>query len=156
MFDKLAKLGGPMILQVLEDVENGNLHPVPQNEEEHTYAKMLSKATGQIDFSKPAVQIERLIRGLNPWPSAYCFLDGKMLKIWEADVVTKEAVLADAQEEQPGTIIAINKDSFVIKTGKEYLKVLSVQLEGKKRMDTASFLRGYTVEKGTVLLSERK
>lgn len=154
LFDKLAKLGGPMILQVLSDAEKGNLHPVPQEEEKHTYAKMLSKTMGQIDFSMSAVQIERLIRGLNPWPSAYCFLDGKMLKIWEAEVLPKEAAL-EAEALENGAVVAVEKDSFVVKTGEGYLRVLSVQLEGKKRMDTAAFLRGYVLEKNTILRCRR-
>lgn len=154
LFDKLAVLGGPMILKVLEEAEKGNLHPVAQEEEKHTYAKMLSKETGQIDFEKPAIEIERLIRGLNPWPSAYCFLKGKMLKIWEANVLTGDQVTAD-ENALPGTIVAVNKKDFIVRTQQDYLQVLSVQLEGKKRMDTASFLRGYTLECGTVLQRNR-
>ena len=70
LFDKLSQLGGPMILEVLKQAEAGELHPVPQGEE-YTYAKMLSKETGKLDFTRPAVELERLIRGLNPWPSCY-------------------------------------------------------------------------------------
>lgn len=155
LFDKLSKLGGPMILKVLEDAKAGKLNPIPQNESEHTYAKMLTKSTGQIDFSKSALEIERLIRGLNPWPSAFCFLDGKMLKIWEADIVDAKDVLAADDDDIAGTIVEVNKNNFVVKTGENYLRIQSLQLEGKKRMDTASFLRGYAVEKGTVLTGER-
>lgn len=142
-----------MILEVLAMAENGELHAVPQEEEKHTYAKMLSKSTGQIDFSYTAVQIERLIRGLNPWPSAYCYLEGKMLKIWEADVIP-----ADFTEEENvlenGTIVKVEQDSFLVKTAEGFLKILSVQLAGKKRMDTAAFLRGYSLKEKTVLSSE--
>lgn len=155
LFDKLAKLGGPMILEVLKEAEQGNLHPIPQEEEKHTYAKMLSKATGQIDFSQSAAAIERLIRGLNPWPSAYCFLEGKMLKIWEADVLAADWKTGTELLEN-GTVVLVEKDSFIVKTGDGFLKVLSVQLEGKKRMDTAAFLRGYSLEADTVLKSQRQ
>ena len=120
---------------------------------EHTYAGMLSKATGQIDFSSSAIEIERLIRGLNPWPSAYCYLGDKMLKIWEADVLKEAGEECSGMEN--GAIVAVNKSDFIIKTGEGFLKVLSVQLEGKKRMDTAAFLRGYPLEKGMVLKSSR-
>ncbi len=151
LFEKLASFGGRMILEVLKSAEEGTLCPVKQNESEHTYAKMLSKETGRIDFSKPAVEIERLIRGLNPWPSAYCFLDGKMMKIWEADVA------CPLDEEnftlENGTVAAVGKSDFTVKTGEGFLKVLSVQLEGKKRMDVAAFLRGYPLERGMVLKS---
>ncbi|MCI8377347.1 MAG: methionyl-tRNA formyltransferase [Lachnospiraceae bacterium] len=151
LFEKLAAFGGRMILEVLKSAEEGTLCPVKQNESEHTYAKMLSKETGRIDFSKPAVEIERLIRGLNPWPSAYCFLDGKMMKIWEADVACPFNEENSALEN--GTVAAVGKSDFTVKTGEGFLKVLSVQLEGKKRMDTAAFLRGYPLERGMVLKS---
>lgn len=154
LFDKLAKLGGPMMLKVLDMAKKGTLRPVPQNDADHTYAKMLSKATGQIDFTKSAVEIERLIRGLNPWPSAFCFLDGKMLKIWEADVVDAMEEAGDSDCE-PGMIVKIEKASFTVKTGKGYLKIHSVQLEGKKRMDCDAFLRGYKLECNTKLEQSR-
>ena len=150
LFEKLAKLGGPMILEVLEAAEKGELHPVSQEEEKHTYAKKLSKSTGLIDFSKAAIEIERLIRGLNPWPSAYCYLEGKMLKVWEAEVVP-----ADFSEEEYaveyGTIVKVGQDHFLVRTADGLLKILSVQLAGKKRMDTAAFLRGYPLKEHTVL-----
>lgn len=153
LFEKLAKLGGPMILKVLEKAEAGELTPVPQNHEEHTYAKMLSKSTGQIDFSKSAVELERLVRGLNPWPSAYCFLDGKMLKIWEADVAED---IEGTSSLENGTIVSVGKADFTVKTGKGLLKIHSVQLEGKKRMDSDAFLRGYALESGMVLKSRKE
>ena len=157
LFEKLASFGGPMILEVLDMAEEGRLNPVKQGEDS-TYAKMLSKSTGKIDFSKDAVSIERLIRGLNPWPSAFAFIHGKMLKIWEADVLSEEEVAAAGMSDdaaEPGTITAIGKDKIVVKTGKDYLVVTSLQLEGKKRMDTGAFLRGYKLEAGEKLLSER-
>lgn len=157
LFEKLASFGGPMILEVLDMAEEGRLNPVKQGEDS-TYAKMLSKSTGKIDFSKDAVSIERLIRGLNPWPSAFAFIHGKMLKIWEADVLSEEEAEAAGMSDdtaEPGTITAIGKDKIVVKTCKDYLVVTSLQLEGKKRMDTGAFLRGYKLEAGEKLLSER-
>ena len=154
LFDKLAKFGGRMMLQVLEAAEEGTLQPVKQNDSEHTYAKMLSKETGRIDFSKSAVEIERLVRGLNPWPSAYCFLGDKMLKIWEADVA--EAAEDECPDLECGAVVMVGKSDFTVKTGEGFLKILSVQLEGKKRMDTAAFLRGYSLEQGAVLRSGRR
>lgn len=106
---------------------------------------MIKKSMGKIDFNDEAVVIERLIRGMNPWPSAYTSFNGKTLKIWDADVIEKE------YDGVPGEIVEIDKDSFVIKTGKGALKILSLQLEGKKRMDTDAFLRGVKIEKGVIL-----
>lgn len=152
LFEKLAELGGPMILKVLDAVEEGSLKPVPQNDAEHTYAKMLTKETGKIDFSKSAAEIERLVRGLNPWPSAYCYLEDKMLKIWEADVLTETA---NTDNMETGAVTEVGKSYFTVKTGDGLLKVLSVQLEGKKRMETGAFLRGYALQEGTVLKNEK-
>lgn len=154
LFERLAAFGGPMILKVLEDAQAGNLHPIPQKDEEHTYAKMLTKAVGEMDFTKSAVELERLIRGLNPWPSAYTHLHGKMLKVWEADVIPWQELSEEQQSSKPGMILAVEKDSFTVQTGEGALRLLTVQLEGKKRMDVAAFLRGYSLKEGEFLGKE--
>lgn len=145
LFDKLSQLGGPLILKVLDQAEQGCLQPVPQKEEEHTYAKMLNKALGKLDFAKSALELERLIRGLNPWPSAYTYIEGKMLKIWEADVTE------GSQGAGPGTVTEVSRDSFTVQTGQGGLQIHSLQLEGKKRMATEAFLRGFPMQKGMKL-----
>lgn len=147
LFDKLSGLGGPLLLQALEQAEQGTLSPVPQEHEKHTYAKMLSKELGEIDFTKDAIVIERLIRGLNPWPSAYTHLDGKMLKLWDADVKAQE----QTQAAKPGQIVEVGKDYFTVQTGRDLLVIRSLQLEGKKRMDTEAFLRGYSLTEESIL-----
>lgn len=138
LFDKLALEGGKLILETLEKLENHTATRTPQNEEEATHAGKITKELGEIDFHKSAVEIERLIRGLNPWPSAFTFLDGKVLKIWDADVVD------EAVKEEPGTICSKNK-KLKIATGEGYLDIKELQLEGKKRMDVISFLNGYQI-----------
>ena len=136
LFDKLSIKGGELILKTLEQLENNTVKRIPQNEEASTYAGKITKELGHIDFQKPAVEIERLIRGLNPWPSAFTFLDGKVLKIWDADVIDEPV------KEEPGTICKKNK-SLQVATGEGYLDIKELQLEGKKRMDVISFLNGY-------------
>lgn len=145
LHDKLSAAGGQLILSTLKGLEEGTLKGTPQGDSDTCYAKMLKKSLGDIDWTMEAAAIERLIRGLNPWPSAYTCLHGKTLKIWEADVVDKEYGVA------PGTVAAAGKDGLTVQTGKGALALRSVQLEGKKRMDIPSFLRGYSVEEGTVL-----
>lgn len=158
LFEHLAKLGGPLLLKALDAVEKEELQPIPQNDEEHTYAKMLNKATGKIDFSMDACSIERLIRGLNPWPSAYCYLQNKMLKIWEADVVEceeakeKGCILTDGEA---GKVVLVTKKELLVQTANGCLSLKSVQLEGKKRMDIEAFLRGFHVQEGEYLKSEK-
>ena len=97
---------------------------------------------GNLDFSKPAAELEQLIRGLNPWPSAYTRLGKKTVKIWDADVSDKE------YEGEYGEITEVTKDAFTVKTGKGSLIVRELQMEGKKRMYTDAFLRGVTLNKG--------
>lgn len=144
LFDKLSRLGGKLILSTLSGLENGTVVPRKQGETTTPYAKMLKKTMGEIDWNMEAAAIERLIRGLNPWPSAYTSCNGKTLKIWAADV------LPGGQGEEPGRVRA-GKDSLLVETGSGLLSITELQLEGKKRMDTASFLRGFSISDGTVL-----
>ena len=143
LFDKLSALGGELILSTLEKMENGTITRTPQGETTTSYAKMLKKTMGEIDWSMEAVKIERLIRGLNPWPSAYTSLKGKTVKIWSADVV------AGNTTGNPGCV-TVSKDKLLVECGEGFLSITELQLEGKKRMETAAFLRGFTVEDQTV------
>lgn len=136
LFDKLAIEGGKLILKTLIELENGTAVRTPQDDSKSNYAGMINKQLGKIDFNKSANEIERLIRGLNPWPSAYTKMDGKTLKIWDADVDDSE------NDSAPGTIIEVGKDFIRVATGKGSLKILELQLEGKKRMKTRDFLNG--------------
>lgn len=147
LHDKMAVLGSELLLETLRQAEEGTLHPIPQNDEDSTYAKMLTKETGKIDWNLDAAQIERYVRGLNSWPSAYSGYKGKTLKIWCAEV------LPEVTEEKPGTVVSVEKDSFTVQTGNGCLRILELQMEGKKRMDAGSFLRGVKIEKGDVLCS---
>ncbi len=137
LFDKLADLGGQLILNTLDKLETGTATRTRQDDARSTYAGKITKELGKIDFTKSAVEIERLIRGLNPWPSAFTYMDDKMLKIWNADV------LEETVEEEPGTITEVNKKFIKVATGEGYLLLKEIQLEGKKRMDVTSFLNGY-------------
>lgn len=145
LFEKLSRAGGPLILKTLEALENGTAVRTKQPEEGATYAGMLDKSLGNIDWTQSAAKIERLIRGLNPWPSAYTGYKGKTMKLWAADV------LEGTFEGVPGEIIKVEKERFLVRTGDGALAVKELQLEGKKRMDAASFLRGFSLEEGEIL-----
>ena len=145
LFDRLAVLGAEAVVEALAQFENGTVTRRRQNEEESSHVGMLTKEMGQLDFNKDAVTLERLIRGLNSWPSAYTKLNGKTLKIWDADAVESEEKL------QPGTVFAVRKDSFCIACGEGTLVIYEVQLEGKKRMPVKDFLLGYPLEEGCLL-----
>ncbi|MCR5402426.1 MAG: methionyl-tRNA formyltransferase [Butyrivibrio sp.] len=208
LFDKLSVLGGELIVEALPKIERGELTPVPQDEEAATKCGKMSKDMGEIDFGKSAIAIHNLVRGLNPWPSAYTHLFGKMLKIWRTEpldpselnalldnsgnsdknnsekkpkdgsennvpnskaagidnnaqsikaagidnnVQSIKAADIDNKAFRPGTVIAVLKDSIIVSTGKGFLKVLEVQLEGKKRMEVKAFLLGNKLTEGIVL-----
>jgi methionyl-tRNA formyltransferase len=132
-------------VKTLEKAEAGTLNPVKQDESEATYVKMISKSFGELDFTKSAETLERMVRALNPWPSAYTHLDGKLLKIWDADV--EESTEASAV----GAVATDHKTYLKITCGEGVLSVNELQLEGKKRMKTADFLRGYNIKENTIL-----
>ncbi|MBE5826061.1 MAG: methionyl-tRNA formyltransferase [Butyrivibrio sp.] len=148
LFDKLSVLGGELIVEALPKIEKGELTPVPQDDEKATKCGKLSKDMGLLDFTKDAESLRNLVRGLNPWPSAYTYLGNKMLKIWKAE--TLDALDKD-KDKEPGTVTAVYKDSFDVLTGDKLLRILEVQLEGKKRMTVKDFLLGYHLNAGDKL-----
>ncbi|MBO4483796.1 MAG: methionyl-tRNA formyltransferase [Lachnospiraceae bacterium] len=138
LHDRLAELGAEALTEALPKILDGSLKPVPQGEMTTPYAKQLTKEIGKLDFTQPAELLERYVRGLNPWPGTYTFLNGKLLKIWKADVTE---LPKDAGE--PGSITDINAETFTFVTADGGLRILELQPEGKRRMKTAEFLRGY-------------
>ena len=134
LFDRLSDVGAQLLVKTLEEAKAGTLKLQKQNDEEASYVKMIKKSFGELDFSKEADALERLIRGLNPWPSAFTHLNGKMLKIWDADVYTKEQAEAEFPEystdfkgAEPGQIAAVLPHTFFIGCGKDLLKVNEVR-----------------------------
>ena len=149
LFDKLSEAGGRLCVETLAKLEKGEITPEKQGESPTAYASMLDKKMGNIDWNKSAVVIERLVRGLNPWPSAYTHLDGKTLKIWACDVLPQSASKGES-----GEILEVTKDAIHVQTGDGLLVLREIQLAGKARMDAGAFLRGYKVVPGTVLSAE--
>lgn len=142
LHDKLMVIGGEAIVEALELLETGALEPEKQDHTLSCHAKLITKEMGNIDFNQPAIVINRLIRGLNPWPSAYTFYKGKQLKIWETQV---EGVDSSAE---PGTITEVTKSDIKVACREGQLSIQSLQLEGKKRMSTHDFLLGVKVQPG--------
>ena len=158
LHDKLAAVGAGLIVEALAKLERGELAPEKQNEEETCYAKRLQKSMGRIDWQQSAGKLDCLIRGLISWPGAYTVLRGKNLKIWEAEAVERPggapedpAVCPDSAAVLPGTVVAVTREVFYVKTGEGLLKILAVQPEGKKRMPVKEFLLGYQVKAGEQL-----
>ena len=151
LFDRLAVLGAETIVEALPLIEAGKLTPIPQDDAASTYAGMLKKDMGLIDWTWDAGKIERYVRGLNSWPSAYTYINGKQLKIWGAEVIEATEATNDFSEANAGSIAALNKDSIDVMTGKGQLRIKVIQLEGKKRMDVGAFLLGYKLNVGDKL-----
>ncbi len=143
--DKLSVAGARLCVETLKKIEDNSVTFEKQDDSLSNYVKILNKSIGSIDWSMPAVNIERLIRGLNPWPSAYSIMGNKTLKIWKANVIEKDT------SGEIGTVVDIEKDSIHVKTGKGLLAITELQLEGKKRMPAEDFLRGIQLEVGTKL-----
>lgn len=145
LHDKLSPLGAEALIETLKQVEEGEVKPVPQGETPTPYARMIEKEMGNIDWCKDAIQVDCLIRGLNPWPSAYTMLEDKVMKVWKGEVLTEDL------GKSPGEIVRVDKDGLVVQTGKGCIKITELQVPGKKRMLASAFLLGYKVPVHTVL-----
>lgn len=149
LFDKLAAAGAKLLVETLPSVADGTAGYEKQPEESTTpYACMIKKQMGQIDWNRSAAEIERLVRGMNSWPSAYTKLDGKTLKIWASHVESAGSVTnAKGQDSvAAGTVRKTDKNGIYVQTGDGILCIEELQLEGKKRMTADAFLRGYTMK----------
>lgn len=144
LFEKLSKEGAKLLVDTLPRLERGEIEPVKQNDAESSHTKMMSKSLGEINWSKSAVEIERLVRGLNSWPSAYTYINGKSVKLWRCAVADKDFDGA----KKAGEIIKVTKDTVEVACGTGILRICELQLEGKKRMDIKSFLLGNQWKEG--------
>lgn len=143
LFDKLSKAGADLLVKTLPSIFDGTAVYEKQPEESPTpYAAMITKQMGLLDFTKSAEVLERLVRGLNPWPSAYTFLNGKTLKVWKSSVGEEKGSAL------PGTVVKTDRCGIHVACCDKTLILEEIQLEGKKRMDADAFLRGYPVEAG--------
>lgn len=132
----LAELGAPALLKTLADLEQGTLHPIPQNPAQACYAAKITKEEAQLDWRQTAVMLERQVRAFNPWPVAYTHLQNDLLRIWRAQALPN----APTHEAIPGTLLAIHKASLDVATGHGILHLLEVQLPGTRRLPVADFL----------------
>ena len=146
LFDRLSMLGAKLLVEALDLIESGNATFTKQNDDLATHVKMLKKEDGIIDFSKSAREIYNFVRGMNPWPCAYTFLDEKPLKVHSSDIVEIEAFA------QPGEVIcADSKRGLIIATGNGFIRLKDIQAEGGKKMADTAYLLGHKIEIGTKL-----
>ncbi len=151
LHDKLMALGGEAIVEALTLLEQGKLVPEKQDDSLSCYAPMIEKSMGRIDFTGKATALDRLIRGLTPWPGTFTFCRGRQLKIWKAEAVASDRVGRAPSGAVPGEILAVDKDTLTVMTGEGALRIYELQLEGKKRMTTRDFLLGVKLQPGELL-----
>ena len=144
LHDQLMAMGGRLLAETIDGLANGTITPEKQDDSISNYAGMLNKETGHIDWSKSAVEIHNLIRGLNSWPVAWSMKDGKNYKFWRTKVENSNS------DKASGTVVKLRKNSFCIATGEGLLEVLEIQPPSKKRMSAGDLLRGHGVADGDI------
>ena len=162
LFDKLAVVGGNLCCMALTAIEEGVAERVPQDTAKATKVGLIKKDLGKIDFTRPAEEICRYVRGLNPWPSTFTEFGGRTLKIWKASeaplihgLIKNETINGrPADQVAPGTVVYVDDSQMVVMTGDGYLSLEEVQLEGKRRMDISDFLHGNGITVGETLGNE--
>ena len=142
--NKLSVIGAQLLLETIQGLQNGTLQRIPQKEQEATYAPMITKETGHIDWSKKCDEIICLIHGLDPAPTAYTIYNGEMLKIWQAEKIEQNIG-------EVGEVTAVTKKGFVVTAGDGSIVITEVQAKGKKRMGADAYLRGHSIAIGTIL-----
>jgi methionyl-tRNA formyltransferase len=145
LHDELSVMGAELLVETLPKLEAGEITPEEQDDTLSTYAKMLSKKEGKIDFTKSPEEIERMIRAFDSWPGAYTAYGDKVMKIWKASVKNNK------NEAAPGTVTAVSNAGIEIAAGGSTLVAEIIQMPGKKRVEVKEFLKGNNIEIGTVL-----
>lgn len=133
MHDKLAELGAIVLMETVKSIKEGTAQAQPQNDKDATYAPMLKKEMGKIDWKRSASEIVNLIRGMNPWPGAYSYAGGKRFKVFSAEVCGGEGV--------PGQVLSVT-DGLLVAAAEGSVKIDEIQPENKKRMKFADFVKG--------------
>ena len=146
LYDRLSYVGASLLIKTIDGLVAGKITPVKQNDEDASYAPMLTKDMGGIDFSLQAAEVHHKILGLSDSPGACCYLDGKRLKVYRSVLVTTEKTSSE-----PGTII--DEHDFTVSCGSGSVRFTEIQAEGSKRMSVSDYLRGRPVKKGTKLAS---
>lgn len=146
LHDRLAEVGARLLIEALDLIEEGKVQAEKQDESLSTYAHMISKADGKVDFRRSPEEIERLIRGFDPWPGAFCDCGDVVMKLWQAEPLEE-----DTQGIQPGTVLSADAEGLKIACGGRALLVTEIQVPGKKRVSVGEYLKGNHIEVGTVL-----
>ena len=145
LHDKMMVQGAEVLKDTIDLISKGEAPREKQNDEETCYSPIMDKSLGNIDWSKSATDIHNLIRGVNPWPSAYTTYDKQTMKIWKTKVLDK------LSEKTPGTILSVDKNGIEVITGDKVLQISEIQMSGKKRMIVSEYIKGNDISTGIVL-----
>lgn len=143
LHDRMSTLGAALLSETLDGLRAGTITPQPQDDSQSSYAPLLKKEYGLLEWNQSAQQLHDRIRGLNVWPVAFTALDGQVLKVYRSQVSNGSGI--------PGTVLRAGKQGLEVACGSGSLIIAEMQLAGKKRLDAASFLAGYPITTGTIL-----
>ena len=145
LHDALAEIGARLMVHTLDLIEEGKISPEPQDDSKSSYAEMVFKQEGKIDFTRQPEAVERLIRGFDPWPGAFCEYEDMVMKLWKAQP------LCENTGKEPGTIIEVSARGIKIACGDGALLVSEIQIPGKKRVAVSEYLKGNQIKEGIIL-----
>lgn len=145
LHDALAEIGARLMVHTLDLIEEGKISPEPQDDSKSSYAEMVFKQEGKIDFTRQPEAVERLIRGFDPWPGAFCEYEDMVMKLWKAQP------LCENTGKEPGTIIEVSARGIKIACGDGTLLVSEIQIPGKKRVAVPEYLKGNQIKEGIIL-----
>lgn len=145
LHDKMMVVGAETLKETLDLIEKGCAPRTKQNHDEFSYAPMMDKSLGNIDFNKSAKDIHNLVRGVNPWPSAYTTYDGKTMKVWKTKVLNEES------QKAPGTILSVDKDGIKVSTLDKVILLEEIQMPGKKRVLVSEYIKGNSIDTSKIL-----
>lgn len=145
LHDKMMEVGANILKETLDLIKKGCAPRIKQNHDEFSYAPMMNKNLGKLDFYKTAKEIHNLARGVNPWPSAYTTYDDNTMKVW------KTRVLSESSDKIPGTILKVDKDGIRVSTKENVILLEEIQMPGKKRVLVSEYIKGNSIEEGKIL-----
>ncbi len=145
LHDRLSVMGAELLIKTINQIEKGEVERQKQDEEKATYAPIMNKELGNIDWNKTAIEIKNLIRGTNPWPSAFTSYEGKVMKIWKSRVEKTDKSI------NPGKVIKVTKEEVFVGTSKDMLVIQELQFSGGKRLSVKDFLVGNNIEEDVFL-----
>jgi len=146
LHDKLSELGAQVLKDTLQALKNGSLQRVPQSDSDATYAPMIKKDLGKIDWSGTSKNIHNLVRGINPWPGAFTYYQGERMRIWKTEVVDEVS-----EETRPGTICKVNKEGIIVSCGRGLLKIKEIQFDSCRKMSVEEYICGHDILEGELL-----